>query len=93
MCDTGAAHSVEAVHALDGFTAFFWRHQPHGHVDAAYHKHAFVRFHLAGHFSHELPVARIDVTRLQRASEGAQHSTGSRGDHIIDRGGVRLLEF
>jgi hypothetical protein len=87
------AHSVETVHALHGFKGLFWRHQPHSQVDATYYEHAFFCFHLASHFSHELPVARINVTRIQRASEGAQHSTGSRGDHVVDRGGVRLRQF
>jgi hypothetical protein len=58
------------VHALRGFKGLFWRHQPHSQVDASYYEHAFLCFHLARHFSHELPVARIDVTRIQRASEG-----------------------
>src|SRR4029077_9012415 len=68
-----AAHGVEAVHAFHGAAVLFLRRQPHGHVDAAYDEHTFLGFHLTGHFSHELPVARIDVTRLQRASEGAEH--------------------
>src|SRR3984893_12129487 len=45
------------------------------------------------HFSHELPVARIDVTRIQRASEGAEHSTSGRGDQVVHRGGMRLRKF
>jgi hypothetical protein len=81
------------MHPLHGLAALFRRHQPHGHVDAAYYEHAFLRFHLAGYFPHELPVARIDVTRFQRASEGAEHSTGSRSDHVVDRGGMRLGKF
>src|ERR1700730_2987240 len=45
------------------------------------------------HCSHDLPVARIDLTRIQRASEGAEHSTGGRGDQVVDRGGMRLRKF
>ena len=88
-----AAHGVEAVHAFYGSAVLFSRRQPHGHVDAAYDEHTFLRLYLAGHFPNELPVARIDVTRLQRASEGAEHSTSSRSNHVVDRRGVRLLEF
>src|ERR1700739_1717973 len=88
-----AAHGVEAVHAFHGPAVLFLRRQPHGHVDAAYREHTFLGFYLAGHFPNELPVARIDVTRLQRASEGAEHSTSGRSNHVVDRGGVRLPEF
>jgi hypothetical protein len=62
-------------------------------VNTAYNEYAFLCFHFAGHFPHELPVARIDVTRLQRASEGAEHSTSCRGNYVVDRGSVRLNEF
>jgi hypothetical protein len=71
----------------------FRRHQPHSQVDAPDYKHAFLCFHFASYFSHELPVARIDVTRIQRASEGAEHSTGGRGDHVVNRRGVRLRKL
>ncbi len=87
------AHGVDTVHALHGFKGLFRRHQPHRHVDASDDEHAILGFHLASYFSHELPVARIDVTRIQRASESTEHSTGGRGDHVIDRRGVRLRKF
>jgi len=86
-----AAHGVEAVHAFHGAAVLFLRRQPHGHVDAAYDEHTFLRLYLAGHFPNELPVARIDVTRLQRASEGAEHSTSGRSNHVVGRGGMRFL--
>lgn len=45
-------------------------------------------FYLAGYLCYELPVARINVTRFQRASEGANHSTGGCCDYVVDRRGV-----
>jgi hypothetical protein len=30
------------------------------------------------------------VARFQRASKCAEHSTGSGGNHVVDRGGVRV---
>ena len=88
-----ASHGVKAVHAFHGFKGLFWRHEPHSQVDAPYYEHTFLCFHLASHFPYELPAARIDVTRIQRASEGAEHSTGGRGDQVVDRGGMRLGKF
>jgi hypothetical protein len=61
-------------------------------VDAPYYQHAFLCFHFAGYFSHELSVARINVTRIQRASERAKHSTGCRRNHVVNGGRVRLLK-
>ena len=88
-----AAHGVNPVHSLHGFKRLFRRHQPHRHVDASEDEHAILGFHFSGHFPHELPVARINVTRIQRASESAEHSTGGRGDHVVNRRGVRLRKF
>ena len=88
-----AAHGVDPVHALNGFKRLFGRDQPHRHMDAPNDEHAFLRFNLASHFPHELPVARIDVTRIQRASESTEHSTGGRGDHVVNRRGVRLRKL
>ena len=61
-------------------------------VDPLQHQHAAVCFDLATHLRHQLAVARIDVTRLQRASEGAQQSTASRCDHVIDGRSMRLRD-
>ena len=45
---------------------------------------ALIGFHLAGHVRRETAVAGIDLTRLQRASKGADHSTRGRRDHVVD---------
>src|ERR1700730_10058397 len=62
-------------------------------MNAADDEHAFFRFHLPCHLSQELAVTSIDVTRFQRASKSAQHSTGSRGNHIVQSGCVRLHDL
>jgi hypothetical protein len=62
-------------------------------MDAAYYEHAFVSFHFAGYIRHELPVARINLTRLQRASEGAHHSTRGSGNDVINRCSMGFLQF
>ena len=51
-----------------------------------------LRLDLADDVGRELAAVGIDLTRLQRASERAQHSTGGRRDHVIDRRRVRLSE-
>jgi hypothetical protein len=62
-------------------------------MDAPDDENSFLRFHFAGYFSYELPVARIDFARLQRAPEGANHSTGGCSDHVVDRRSVGFFQF
>ena len=68
------------------------RAKSHGHVNPTNDEDAVLGFHLAGDVRREPSAARIDVTRLQRASKGAEHSTGRGRDHVVDRGGVRFGE-
>jgi hypothetical protein len=79
------------MYALYGGADFFRRDQPHGHVNPTNYEYSFVQFDLTCHFSRQATVIRINVARLQRTSKGAQHSTRRRGDDVIERGGVRLL--
>jgi hypothetical protein len=88
-----ATHCVNAVRTLDCFPCRFGRHQSHGHVDAANDKHAIFRFDLSGDVRGQSSVARIDLTRLQRASKSAHHSTRGRRDDIVNSGGMRLLQL
>ena len=55
-------------------------------VDAPDHEHAVLRLDLPGRVARELPSCGVDVARLQRASEGAGQSAGSRGDDVVERG-------
>ena len=78
---------------LDGFPGRFGRYQPHGNVDAANDEYALLRFHLACYICGEFSVAGIDLTRFQRASKSADHSTGGRRNDIVYGGGMRLLQL
>src|ERR1700722_17892721 len=71
-----AMHGVEAVEALDGVANTFGRDQAHDDVNAPYDQDVLLGFHFAGNFADELPITGVNLTRLQRASEGAEHSTG-----------------
>ena len=62
-------------------------------MDAPDDENSFLCFHFAGYFSYELPVARINFTRFQRAPEGAHHSTGGCGDYVVDRRSMGFFQF
>jgi hypothetical protein len=81
------------VHALHGVAGVFRSHQLHDDVDAADHENSVFCFHLACNFRNELAVTRINVTRFQRASKSAEHSTSRGRNHVIDRGGVGFGEL
>src|SRR5207244_1670452 len=55
--------------------------------------HAVLRFDPAGHFGRQLPIAGINLACFQRTSESAHHATGSCGNDVINRRGVRLLQL
>jgi hypothetical protein len=56
--------------------------------DAFDHEHFVLEVDLAFSLGRESPLARVDPARLQRATEGADESTGGRGDYVIEGGGV-----
>src|SRR6266852_4998258 len=79
----GAPHGVNAVRAFDCFPCDLRRQQAHRHVNAADNKHTLLSLHLSGYFSGQFSVARVDLARFQRTSEGAHHSTrGCRNDIV-----------
>jgi hypothetical protein len=79
------------VYAFYRLAGFFRRNQPHGHANPADYKYPFVQLHFTSNISRQAPVASINVARLQRTCESAQHSTGRCGDGVIQGGCVRLL--
>src|ERR1700680_3849551 len=81
-----APHGVDTVDAVHGWPGVFRRGQPHRDVNAANDEDALIGFHLAGYVCREPATARIDLTRLQRASKGSEHSTRGCGDHVIPIG-------
>ena len=80
----GAAHGVNAVRPLDCLPRRFRRFQPHSHVNAANDEYALLCFDLSGYIRGQLSVAGIDLTRFQRASKSAHHSTGGRRNDIVN---------
>src|SRR6202007_2147705 len=75
------------------FRCSFWCNQVHGNVNAADHQDTIFLLHLSGYICRKLPVARVNLARFQRASEGTHHSTSRRRDHVVDSGSMRLLQF
>jgi hypothetical protein len=63
------------------------------HVNAANDEDVIFSLNLTSNLSRQALVAGIYLTRLQRASEGADESTTSRGHNIINRGRMRLVHL
>jgi hypothetical protein len=84
----GTVHRINGVHAVNLLSCLFRRNQAHRYMDPADDQHSIFLFHLAGHFRAELPIAGINLTRFQRASESAQHSAGGRRNNIVNRSSV-----
>lgn len=78
------------MHALDCFLRVRRCREVIDDVDAADHQHAPFRLNVAPHFCRQMFIARIYLTRLQRAPEGANQSTSGSGDNVIKRRRVRL---
>ena len=82
------SHRVDGADAVHGGPLGVRRGQPHRDVNPSNDEHAILGFDLAGHIRGEASAARIDLTRLQRASKGPEHSTGRGRD--VDGRGVRF---
>ena len=83
------------VNALDGgllVLKIAIQENPIHDVNPLQHEYVALCFDLAMDLCHQLAVARIDVTRLQRASEGAEQSTTGRRDHVVDGRRMRLRD-
>jgi len=61
-------------------------------MNPANHQHAVFGFDVSRHIGTELAAARVDLARLQRATKGAEQSTGGCGDDVVERGRVRFGE-
>ncbi len=62
---------MNAVHALDNFSCFCRSIDVIDDVYAANHKHIIFRLDLTSHVSRQMFMASVDLTRFQRAPEGA----------------------
>ena len=89
----GALVCEESVDAAGRLPVPFLGLQPQFGVDAADHQDVVFRLDFAHGLGNQPRVRRINVTRFQRASEGAGESTGGGGDNVIERRRVRFEHF
>ena len=61
-------------------------------MNTADDEHTVLVLYLPAHIRGEPPITRIDLTRLQRATKGSEHSAAGRGDDVVDRGGMGFRE-
>ena len=83
-----AEPSVERVHPLGFFSAFLRNREPVAHVDAFDEQHAVVCLDLANGLDLVALGIDLDLTRLQRAGEGASQSAAGRGHYVVQCGGM-----
>lgn len=62
-------------------------------MDAADDKDVILGFDFADGLRNQTRIGCINLTRLQRASEGASESTGSGSDDVIEGGGVGIEDL
>jgi len=58
------------------------------HMNSANDQNALVTDDLSLSIAHQAAIGGVNLTRFQRAPEGASQSTGRGGHHIVDGGGV-----
>jgi hypothetical protein len=86
----GAAIRKEFVDAAGRFPVFGLGLQPQFGVNAADNEDAILGFYFANGLGNQPCIRGIDVTRFQRASEGAGESAGCRRDYVVECGRMRL---
>jgi hypothetical protein len=86
-CDR-AEPSVERVHPLSFLSAFLRDREPVAHMDAFDEQHAVLCLDLANRLDLITLGIDLDLTRLQRAGEGARQSTASSGHNVVQCRGV-----
>lgn len=82
----------KSVHPAGGFPLDRIGLQRHADVDAADDQNVILELDLANRFRDQPFIRRINLTRLQRASEGSRQSTRSGRDHVIQSGRMRLRD-
>jgi hypothetical protein len=84
-----AEAGVEPVDPLDLLAPVLRHRQPVVDADAPDHEHLLLEHHLADRLDLVALPIDIDVTRFQRAGEGAGQSAAGGGHHVVKRGRVR----
>ncbi|HWE11633.1 MAG TPA: hypothetical protein VG325_19960 [Solirubrobacteraceae bacterium] len=79
---------MEVMDALGISTLIFGNGESVMDGDPLDHQHAILGFDLADRFYLKPLTLDVDLTRFQRAGEGAGQSAAGRGDHVVKRGGV-----
>lgn len=77
------------MNALDGLARGLGSLQVKDDVDPPDHEDPVLLLDLAADVGREVPVARVDLTRLQRASKRARQSPARGGDDVVERRRVR----
>ena len=86
-CDR-AEPSVERVHPRSFLSAFLGDREPVAHVDAFDDQHAVLCLDLANGLDLIALGIDLDLTRLQRAGEGARQSAAGGGHYVVQCRGV-----
>jgi len=68
------------------------RNQVVAHMNTTDHQYAVLSFYFAANLGCQMFITRIDLARLQRATEGADQSTTGSGNHIIDGSCTRFAQ-
>ena len=76
------------MHPLSFISAFLRDREPVAHVDAFDEQNAVLCLDLANRLDLIALGIDLDLTRLQRAGEGARQSTASSGHNVVQRRGV-----
>jgi hypothetical protein len=78
------------VHPFDGLAYIFRSTKLHIDMNPADDQHTLFNFDFSANICSQPATARIDLTRLQRAPEGSEHSPARRSDNVVQRCRVRL---
>ena len=79
-----------AVSAHRGFPMKLLGFEPHPHVNASDDEYVLFQLNFTHRFSDQASAGCVDLTRLQRASEGSRKSTCRGRDDVIERGRLRF---
>ena len=89
----GALVGEEAVNPLRGLPVLAVGFQFERGVDAADDEDVILSFDFADGLRDQAGIGRINLTRFQRASEGAGESTSSGGDDVVEGRGVGVEDL
>lgn len=81
---------VKPMHPLGGGTLRGRGGEVIGDVNSPDDEDIVLQLDLTPDLGGKAPVARVDVARLQRASEGAGQSAAGGGHHVVEGRGVGL---